>query len=943
MQVKSIAMLITGILLVSSVFVLFNVEYPSQPATLILKPPKNVTPPPEIIFGNQRFNSPGVGEKGTSFNPTGNATVLMEGYVSARSASGQLGILADQNLYVAVMEAAVMVHTSSTGFYQVEVLKSGSGIFAFKAFQYNTQYEKVFIPPTGQAWVNVTLDHSPLYSVNGTTFSTNGSVPNVILDFTGFLGSYSASSGQNSQFSLGMVNGTYSISAIKKGFSNVTIPTNISVQGKPIIDLKIDLHPLTTAIFHINGTVLNQLGHPIPYASVYSQTLGKSVRANGDGFYSIPAVYGVNTVYFGSYQYVNTTKSITATQNITYSPEIESKDPFMGNITRTSNVPFAPASLSDNASAVNYSQSGFPAQVMSGTMVSEQTGQKLSYETFQAYTSVNGTYSMFNFQTGALGNYVINFSYTGKYVLVITSTKFPTFNLSSSGPQGTNIGLNTSTSLFSINGTVLNGGNESGLSGVTIGISKIPGGPSVLNLTGSANGDYNGTIIGGTYYLNFSRPGFYNYTVEVNVTGNTTVPPVHLFPRLIGSNFTFWNYTDGSGIPGTNGSGISSTLNGTSGSSLASTSPGAPATIVIHLQNGTAGSPLPYLPVEIFAKTNGMDFVAKGQTDGNGNISIHLDFSGTYVILPATVQFHTSARLINTSSAGQVSFTMVNYTLLKMRFNLTNPLSYNGDSVPVSGMAVGNYALPILPRQPYSHNTTGQNFSVFSYFLPAGIYQVTYSDVSYVTEYWNITLTTNFINNTTLKPYLLELAYDSPVNWSYSVNGGSISPINAQIIAGSGVSMIPLRYGDFSFSSYLDGQIANSTSFSLTSSNYEKTLNFGVNSGSLANETSFNYNSKDLVYTALYNLTFQQKGLFVYSINVKANLTDYTNVSFNAINYGISVSGHNISLKKYFATGNTLQSTLNLTISHYTVDDLESVLSNSTEIVVYYYMPELKG
>lgn len=936
------AMLITGILLVSSVFVLFNVEYPSQPATLILNPPKNVTPPPELIFGNQRYNSPGIGEKGTSFSPTGNATVLMEGYITGINASGKPEALSDQNLYVAVMEAAVMVHTASNGFYQIEVLKSGSGVFAFKAFQYKTQYKKVFIPSAGQTWVNVTLPHSTVYQVSGTTDSTNGSVPGVLIKFSEFLGAYDIISSQNSQFSLGMVNGTYSISAMKKGFSNVTVPENITVAGKPVSGMTVYLHPITTAIFHINGTVENQLGKSIPGATVYSSTLGISVHANGSGFYSIPAVYGGNEISFSSYQYVNTTKYVTATDNSTYSPEIESKDPFMGASGITFNVPFGPSSLSDNASAVNYSVFGSPAQAMTGTMISTQTGQKLSGEAFQAYTSVNGTYSVFSFKTGPLGNYIINFSYTGRYVLVITSTQFPSFNLSSSNPQGSEIGLNTSKSVYRINGTALNEGNGSGLSGVTVGIGNVPGGPSILNLTGNSSGYYNGSIIGGSYYLNFSRPGFYNDTVKINVTGNTTVPAVHLIPKPIGSNFTFWNYTDGSGIPGTNGSGISSALNGTAGSGNASTYSTVPATIKIHLQNGTSSSPLSYLPVEIFARTNGVDFVTKGITDAGGNISLSLAFSGTYVILPSSIQFYSSPILVKTSQA-TVSFEMFNYTLHKIYLNLTNPLSYAGDSVPVNGMAVGNYALPILPNKPYNYNITGPNFTIFSYYLPAGIYNITYSDKAYVTEYWNISLKTGFSNNTKLKPYLLILSYSSPISWSYSVSGGSVSPVDQAVAGGSGKNIVPLSYGDFSFSAYIVGTRANSTTFSLTASAYEHSLNFSVTRGSLVSSTNFSYNSKEQIYTALYNLTFQQKGLFVYSINVKANLTSYTNVSFNGINYQISVSGHNITLKNYFATGNTLQSTLNLTVSDYTIYDLESVISNSTEIQVYYYMPELMG
>lgn len=939
LQAKSVALLLAGIMLISSVFVIFNVEYPSQPATLIISPPKNVTPPPEAIFANQSYNAPGVGENYTSFIPTANATSFMQGYAVVRNNSGTLRPLANQDLYIAVMEAAVMVKTNATGYYRIEVLKSGSGVFAFEAFQSNILYAKVFVPLNGPFWKNVTLVEAGRYSVSGTTVSTNGAISGVLLQFNGFLGSYKTSSNSSSAFSLNMVNGTYRINATKPGFSNVTVPVTIRVSGSDISNQNIELYPLSTPIFHINGTVENDLGQGIPNATVYSSTLKIAVRADGMGHYSIPADYGMNQIWYSNYQYVNTSKNLTVVKNMTFSPEIASKDPFFASSTNTSNVPFAPQSLNRSASTVDYGIHGSPAKTMSGRLVSEQTGQALSDQNFTAYTSVNGTYSFMAFTTGSTGSYVINFQYPGNYTLVITSALSLPFNLSSSSGQGGTTPVNTSgSSISSISGTVSNGNTGSGVSGVKIGISTSPGGGSVMNFTSNSTGNYSGRIISGKYYITYSKPGYENITVPVSVNGNITVPTVHLVPTDIGSNFTFWSVANGSGLPAVNGSSVSAQINSTFNSSSASTFSYVPAVLKLHLINGTADQPLSLVPLQVFLKTNGAFYLTKGTTTSTGNFTLYLDFSGTYVILPEMIQFHGQSQFIN-SSAGHANFIMTNYTLISMTFNLSNPLNYAGDGVPVSAMNVGNYSLPIYPRVPYSSNTSSANSSVFRYMLPAGIYNVSYRSSQYVPVYWNISLRGSYYNKTILKPYVAKIYGNSPINWYFVLSGitGSVSREN--VPSGINSEIIQLTQGSFTFNAFINGSVANSSSFVINTSHYEEFISMTI-AGHQTNFTtsSWTYNDTTEVYAAKYQMGSSLKGSFISSIRVLANTTPYLNVSIDgSASLSLSVSGHMVYLVNYFATGNNGQNTLNLVISQYNADDLQSVITNTTQINVQYY------
>ncbi|MEM0156799.1 MAG: carboxypeptidase regulatory-like domain-containing protein, partial [Thermoplasmataceae archaeon] len=589
MQAKSVALLLVGILLISSVFVFFNVDYPSQPATLIIHPPKNVKPPPEIIFGNQTYNSQKLGQNVTSFSPTGNASVNMVGYAYGKNSTGKTP-LADQKIYVAVMEVIVSTRTNSSGFYSIQVMKAGSGVFAFKAFQFSTTYLDVFIPSSGVYWLNVTMPQSPKYNVSGNTISTNGTVGDVAIKLTGYYGQYSFSSALSGSFEQFIVNGTYKISVIKPGFSNVTSPEVITVSGSTIKNESIFLHPITSAIYRISGYVRNDLGYGIANATVYSSTLKTSVKTGSNGFYSIDATYGSNILQFSGYQYVTAGANVTATKNTTHNQSMESKNPFWANSpAQSSNILIPPVPMGNNLSKVNYTitpEAQQPVQVMDGYLQSNQTGQKLADLNFTALTSVNGTYSYYEFSTNADGYFSVNFSYTGEYHLVIESSRFPEFNMSSLQNQGGSFQVNTSSGLFSVSGTVGNPLSGNGITGVSIGIGVSPGSSPVINFSSNSTGNFSGRLLGGTYYLHFSRPGYLNRTVEINLTGNTTIPRVNLTPADIGPGFEYWSASSGTGLPGISPANVTSAINASSPSQASSYSD-APVNFTVHIVNST--------------------------------------------------------------------------------------------------------------------------------------------------------------------------------------------------------------------------------------------------------------------------------------------------------------------------------------------------------------------
>ena len=954
LQVKSIALLVVGIIIISSVFVVFNVEYPSQPATLLLNPPKTQHPPLQI-FNPQGYNSPGLGQNTTSFAPTGNVTVTMQGYVYQQTPSGLVPI-ANKILDIAVLQAIAQVRTNSLGFYSLQVLMSGRGVFAFEIFQFNTLLKNVFIPTSGTYWVNLTMTPASTYQLSGQTVSLGKPVGNVLLHFSNFFGSYPMTSDSGGIFSGSMVNGTYQISAVKTGFSNVTVPLSVKISGSSVTGETITLHPITSQIFNITGLVLNDLGNPIPNASVYSVTLNILTHANANGYYKIGAVYGYNSVAFGAVPYVNTTESILALDNVTYNAVILSKDPFYGLPTVSQNLPssqLAPSGLGNNSSSVNYTKSGSPYQRITGVMQSSQTGQKIAGQPFTAYTSVNGTYSFFQFSTDSGGNYVINFSYQGRYVLLIESSTFKSFNMSSGSSGSNNNFLNTSGSnVFNISGSVMNGSSGKGLPGVNVTISPSPGGPSLVNYSSNQTGNFSGKLLNGTYYVTYSKPGYQNVTKQITVTGNQTLPPVNLTPdQSVGQSLNQWT-SSSSGVPGTNSSGVSSTLNSSQGSNPAPTTYSwAKSTYTLHLVNGSKGPALENVPVEIFVKTNGVTYRDITQTDATGNVTLGFNFTGTFEILPEMIQFKGEAKYVNTSYQTNGTYNMTPYTLYSLWLNVINPLNYPSDSVPVTNyLTVGNYSLSIYPSYPYGSNVSSANLTNATFRLPNGPYYISYVNPSYVPASKPVNLTSNSLVRMTVHPYVAEIFWNSTVKWSYNIvdsTGRSVS--NTTLTAGQGLSsIVPLQFGSYEFTPYIDGQITGSGSapFSLSYAQYVKHLQFAAATNNAAITTkNYHYSSSNNTnyLTVTVNLSIPTNAL-LYNVSTNFALPSSTDLFLNGANYtsDTNVIPSNISLVNYFMIASSGQTEIKLDIFNIGTSEMVTIVTNGVEIQAWYYTTNLK-
>ena len=426
MNAKSIALLIVGMMIISSVFVFFHVDYPANPAKLVLhfQPPKNVKPPkiPQM-FQNQTFNYPGMYLNNTSFTSTGNTTVILEGYAHNASSGAPL---ANQKLGVIVQLAFGNTTTNSKGYYRITLLQSGTGVFAFSMFQYNPLFLRLFVSSTpGTMWKNLSFSPAEKFSVSGITESHGKNVGNVKISMATLLGGYSTTSSSTGSYSLNMVNDTYLILVNKSGFSPLPIPSAINVTGSPIQNYNLDLQVNKSApAYYISGYVFNDLKKPIGNIEVDSTTLNTKVYTNAEGYYNITATFYLNTLVFSGISYNTLQQTVTVFKNITNNNvTLSSKNPFIAppqntGITNKS----LPVGMSNNSSAVNYANPIFIN--LSGQVLLYSPPMLVPNSQFLIYTSVNGTYFYDRITTDIAGNYAINTSYYGNYNFTIVSSIF---------------------------------------------------------------------------------------------------------------------------------------------------------------------------------------------------------------------------------------------------------------------------------------------------------------------------------------------------------------------------------------------------------------------------------------------------------------------------------------------------------------------------------------
>ena len=920
MSPKSIALLVVGMVLISGVFVFFHVDYPASPAQITITPPKNFQPPQ--IYKYENYNKYGLGRSNTSFKDYGNSTVVMQGYARNASNGAPLG---NMTMYSAVLSVSTAVRTSSSGFYQIVFLQSGYGKFAFEMFQYNVLYTQNYLPLNATVWNNLSFNPSPKYDISGSTLYNGTHVSDVGLTLSDPWGAYKTSSSSSGQFSLEAVAGNFSITASKRGFSNLTVPGYVNVTDSTISGLKVNLISNNQTGAFITGDARNMLGQRISSYSVYSATTGQYATLSS-GEYSVAADFGNNHIGASSEGYQNDSVYVAVRSSPTYyNFTLASENPFKNTIQQPSyTVPqqlssYFAAYIDNNASHPDYAVS--LKTTITGLMKLNGTSGVAASQRFEVLTSVNGTYFVKNITTNANGQYSFNMTFPGQYNFSIISQLSKPFNLSGNLQGGSllkNLNLVPSSSGIENIHLHTTGLNGSGLSGVNVNITSGTNGPSIYSNYTGGNGNISLNLTSGGYSIHLSKPGYVNKTVSIS-PGNASINESLTTVSSIGNGTSVWPRS--SGLPGTNSSQIQGEMN--------STFP-TPTTVnynhssfILKLMNNS--KPISGVQVAVFIYVNSQYYLMKADTNSSGEVTVALLYGGTFTVLPEAMDYNGVPFSVNTSSipeSGHI-FTdnMAGKPLFTLKITLQNPYNYSGAAPPSNGMNSSNY---LLPATFTSYYQSGSNLTILNYSLPDGNYIFNYTNPYFVPNSIQVNLSSNSVKTIKMEPFLVILNYSSPVEFKISVSG----PVpNGLDLSGSGIYYFAEYSGAVSTFIYLGNNLANSTSYTLTDTSPVQTLNLNISDHTVS-EKSKEADSNNYVY---YNFTFMGGPQKEYlesinygDINIGANYTLASNGTFvtptmngsNSLeftNYFIIVPGgvNNFSLSYYFPSHNVTLASVN--------------------------------
>ncbi len=953
MSPKSIALLVVGMVLVSSVFFIFHVSYPDNPVTIkINHVPKNITPPNIYIFQNQTYNRAGLGLNKTSFTPSGNTSMILQGYVYNASSPGGKQPIANKILGIAVMQALTEVKTNSQGFYQVRILASGQGTFAFKVFQYSTKYKALYIGQ-GISVLNesISLTPQPKEPLSGITQSLGNNIPGVSLTFKSFWGNYSAVSGNSGSYSLNMVKGLYFITTIKAGFEPIPDPSTVNMSNSPVSNYNLNLTATNQGIYYMNGYLFNQLGQKVPNALVYDNSprvANGSNVSNYNGFYNISVAYYMNQIGIGATGYTQFSQNVEVLHNMTKDfYNLQALDPFASPNVATQITTGEPSGLGNNISKVAYTPTSTYLTI-SGKVLSTQTGDPVPNQSFSLFTSVNGTYFIDTIVTNSSGNYEIGLLFSGDYHLNVTSAQFyDTWLNQSLTSSQSNVPIYVTTSpskIYHLSGGVINGATGQPLSNATIKIYSSSGG-YLTSVQTNATGYFNTSLLGGTYNISISIPGYSSSNQTIQLTGNTTLPNVTITPTTaISPGSSQWNSSSGSGLPGINGTNISSQLNSTQNSTGISPTTNSSVPVTLHLRmlvNGTSLS-INSTSYEMFVRVNGITLNLTGSTNATGYSSLDLVYGGSYILLPEMIDYSGIAQLVNTS-AYQNNQTLDMYLNPLPVYNVTaeliNPLPvYSGSSVPTSGLTVTGYSLPVVPENTYM----GGNYTLFNYSLSNGTYDFQYSNVHYAPASFNINVngSSNY-SRIILNPYVLKLSWNTNASWYYKLTGPGTSLTNTSRLVNSS-TYISLEKGTYSFGVYLGNSLAKSTTFSLTTNNPSKSLQFITDYNTQTNSNiSWNYNHTIEIFRA--NTSFNNNGAYYISqvsINMNLSTNSYLYVGSKETGSLNQTTFSSFTIANYFVTAKTGQTSLSIVSNSFTSF---RAIPLTVNITISYYTASLTG
>ena len=949
MDAKSVVLLITGVIIISSVFTAFHVAYPSG-NPIIDKIPKNVKLPQ--IFQKQALDKNQLGFGKTFFNSAGNATITIQGY--AKNATGN-SYIANTILYSAVFPVETSTYTSSTGFYQITVLAAGNGTFAFKIPGYNTIYHSLNLFGVSTVWQNLSFTPEPRYQVTGQTeFPSGNPVPNAGVKFTGPFSTFNITSDSNGFYSLNLTNGTYRIAAFKSGFSNQVTPFMVNVSGAALRNLTLTMHPYGNAIFNVSGYVFNELHQRISGAVVSSNSSAYTSTTGSSGFYSIRVAYGWNSIMGMAAGYMPNIPPLDifvaanmTDQNIT----LQNYNPFSGtglggsnnngqgtktgqglgglNGSSSQNITNRLGNTSSNISYGNGPQSG--GIVLYGNITNSADSYPVSDTNLRFYINVNGTYYYENVPTNGTGYYALYLQYAGTYHFSVYSPFYHLKNISLAIGGNTSYSFNMtpySKYMLTISGSAVNAIDHLPVSAM-IQLNSQPDNSSILYNYTNSNGHYNLYVMEGNYSITASSPGYDSETYNRSVTSDT-VKDFNLTPSSsIGSGAQKWSGSSGTNLPGTNGTSISQKMNNT-GSGNATGYKVVLLTITLYNQSNpsrTIGNKY----YEAFIGIDGVIYNLTNRTDPSGVSVITLFYTGNYTILIDTVDYNGTPQKLDVTGNMSVDFSLIPKPLYTLEVTVSNaypgPLSTNY-SVPASTLSVTNYKTMGLSYESYARLSTG---TIYTYVVPNGSYEFSYSNINYVplAFQYNVSGSSHKLSQKA-DPYMAVVYVNSAANWSMSLTGPNTNIYESNT---SGVHEIVFNLTQDTFTAKFLLSTGNilvyNPSFTLTNTKSIENLYFNISaSDQTVSSSGITYNNTRNDLNISFNYSSQSE-IYIYSMNVSSNYSTSPGfyINGNPVNTSTSYFAIKGNMSILFVTTPEYQTgySFNLTIGYYTLTGSNSI------------------
>jgi len=919
MNYKAITAIAVSIVVIMLIFPAANIIYPYH--TIQKVPLEHEKDIKEKLFLNEsKYNFNNYNK--TYFNPTGNKTTVIEGYVYNYSANKTIN---DKNLYVIMGNSYSIANINSTGFYKVNVLLSGNGAFYFKVPDYNGIYKKISLDGNNY-YYNLSLTPEEKYKFYGYTLLNNKIESNINLLFSGIFNKFTATSNSNGYLELYLYNQTYNISAHKYNLKSITNPENIEINGSNLNE-NISVYQTNKPVYKVSGYVNNDNKTLLKNVTV-TDAYG-TVYTNNSGYYVINASYGDNAINFYKSGYSSINKTVNVINNETVNVTLPDINPFSGPDKGYGGLNSGYGNNADqkhvNSSKVNYYNK--TSIIITGN-INTTHNIFVSYSYIHFIINVNNTYFYDNLTTNYNGIYIIPLDYTGYYNIVVYSPLYHTKIINVSALNKINYKNFTLKPLnkfmYNINGSVGNRDNSLSINGTIIIENSRP---SIL-VEYRYNKTYNITLPAGYYKILYYSSGFYADTTTItNLSRNTTINENLTPVNSIGNNINIYssknninkgNITDY--IPYISNKNINNNLtinqlNGTEN-----------ITITLNFGKNVADQKFMLL-----VKENGIIYDYLNKTNNYGHSKIKLYYTGNYII---------SGYFLNYTMA-QKSYLL--YKNGSIHPNITENKEYNYNLTVKSYYAINN-SYSVLYKGIkgyagifniyYNNASSNKNGTYFNYLLPYGIYSITYNNIHYTNLSFNINIPSSGSSTHYVYAYIIDLNVNSSVSYNYILTynyGIYISTTNYTYLTSYGINNIRIYKNNIELYNY---------NINLNKTNHSYYVNVTINNNS--NNTSYeSYNGYTSKYNYTYSLNFN-KTVYIYKITIPYNVSEYLNVyNYTIYDNGVEIK-NGTSSRQYINITSGISAKGNITI--YIYGHKSGIINDtSTNAVIYNYSVNIKS